>query len=84
MRVWVCGATAHGIHLFARETGIMVKLLVENQYRNPESNPYYWDLLLLEKVQAEANITLLLNTDITEVDADGPDEARVIRSVTDG
>ena len=21
VRVWVCGATAHGIHLFARETG---------------------------------------------------------------
>lgn len=82
VRVWVCGATAHGIHLFARETGIMGELFVENQYRNPEGNPYYWDLLLLEKVQAEANITLLLNTDITEVDADGPDEARVIRSVT--
>lgn len=82
IRVWVCGATAHGIHLFARETGIMGELFVENQYRNPEGNPYYWDLLLLEKVQAEPNITLLLNTDITEVEADGPDEARVIRRVT--
>ena len=82
VRVWVCGATAHGIHLFARETGIMGELFVENQYRNPEGNPYYWDLLLLEKVQAEPNITLLLNTDVTEVEADGPDDARVIRSVT--
>ncbi|MGP5198637.1 FAD-dependent oxidoreductase [Brachybacterium alimentarium] len=82
VRVWVCGATAHGIHLFARETGIMGELFVENQYRNPEGNPYYWDLLLLEKVQAEPNITLLLNTDITEVEADGPDDARVIRRVT--
>ena len=58
VRVWVCGATAHGIHLFARETGIMGELFVENQFRNPEGNPYYWDLLLLEKVQAEQNITL--------------------------
>lgn len=82
VRVWVCGATAHGIHLFARETGIMGELFVENQYRNPEGNPYYWDLLLLEKVRAEPNITLLLNTDITEVTADGPADARVIRSVT--
>ncbi|MFC7465713.1 FAD-dependent oxidoreductase [Brachybacterium sp. GCM10030252] len=81
VRVWVCGATAHGIHLFARETGIMGELFVENQFRNPEGNPYYWDLLLLEKVQAEQNITLLLNTDITEVEADGPTDARVIRSV---
>ncbi|MDN5687052.1 MAG: FAD-dependent oxidoreductase [Brachybacterium sp.] len=81
VRVWVCGATAHGIHLFARETGIMGELFVENQYRNPEGNPYYWDLLLLEKVRAEENITLLLNTDVTEVEADGPADARVIRSV---
>ncbi|MGP5125674.1 FAD-dependent oxidoreductase [Brachybacterium tyrofermentans] len=82
VRVWVCGATAHGIHQFARETGLMGELFVENQYRNPEGNPYYWDLLLLETVQAEPNITLLLNTDVTEVGADGPDDARVIRRVT--
>lgn len=81
VRVWVCGATAHGVHLFARETGIMGELFVENQYRNPEGNPYYWDLLLLETVRAEENITLLLNTDVTEVEADGPPEARVIRRV---
>lgn len=81
VRVWVCGATAHGIHLFARETGIMGELFVENQFRNPEGNPYYWDLLLLETVRAEPNITLLLNTEITEVEADGPADARVVRRV---
>ncbi|MGP5034818.1 FAD-dependent oxidoreductase [Brachybacterium alimentarium] len=82
VRVWVCGATAHGIHLFARETGVMGELYVENQFRNPDGNPYYWDLLLLEKVRAEPNIELFLNTDVTEVEADGPDDARAIRSVT--
>ena len=85
VRVWVCGATAHGIHMFARETGIMGELFVENQFRNPDGNPYYWDLLLLEKVRAEEGITLLLNTDITEVDTDGVDGdegARRIRAVT--
>ncbi|MGP5006669.1 FAD-dependent oxidoreductase [Brachybacterium tyrofermentans] len=82
VRVWVCGATAHGIHLFARETGIMGELYVENQFRNPDGNPYYWDLLLLEKVRAEPGIELFLNTDVTEVEADGPEDARVIRSVT--
>lgn len=81
VRVWVCGATAHGVHPYARETGIMGELWVENQFRNPEGNPYYWDLLLLEKVRAEPNITLLLNTEITEVRADGPVDARTIRSV---
>ena len=82
IRTWVCGATAHGIHMFARETGIMGELFVENQFRNPEGNPYYWDLLLMEKVRAEPNITLLLNTDITDVEADGPADHRTIRSVT--
>src|SRR5699024_11837832 len=65
-----------------RETGIMGELFVENQFRNPEGNPYYWDLLLMEKVRAESNITLLLNTDITEVAADGPPDRRTLRSVT--
>lgn len=82
VRVWVCGATAHGVHPYARETGIMGELFVENQFRNPEGNPYYWDLLLLEKVRAEPNITLLLNTEITAVEADGPQSERVISTVT--
>ncbi len=82
VRVWVCGATAHGINRYARETGIMGELFVENQYRNPEGNPYLWDLVILEAVRAEPNITLLLNTDVHEVEAGGPEENRTIRSVT--
>ncbi|PWH05277.1 pyridine nucleotide-disulfide oxidoreductase [Brachybacterium endophyticum] len=82
VRVWVCGATAHGIHLFARETGVMGELFVENQFRNPDGNPYYWDMLLLEKVKAESNIELFLNTEVIEVEADGPRESREIHSVT--
>ncbi|WP_068777174.1 FAD-dependent oxidoreductase [Paenibacillus sp. FJAT-26967] len=82
VRVWVCGATAHGINRYARETGIMGELFVENQYRNPDGNPYLWDLVILEAVRAEQNITLLLNTDVHEVEADGPEDSRTIRSVT--
>ncbi|MDN6303343.1 MAG: FAD-dependent oxidoreductase, partial [Brachybacterium sp.] len=82
VRVWVCGATAHGVHHFARETGLMGELFVENQYRNPEGNPYYWDLLLLEKVRAEEHLDLFLNTEVTQVEADGPQDDRVITSVT--
>lgn len=82
VRVWVCGATRHGIHRYARETGIMGELFVENQYRNPEGNPYYWDLLILEKVKAEANIQLFLNTNVHEVEANGPAENRQIEAVT--
>ena len=82
MRVWVCGATAHGINRYARETGIMGEMFVENQYRNPDGNPYLWDLIVLETVRAEPNITLFLNTDVHEVEADGDSDARQIRSVT--
>jgi hypothetical protein len=82
VRVWVCGATSHGVHHFAREGGVMGELLVENQYRNPEGNPYYWDLVVLDAVRAEPNITLFLNTDVREVAAGGPGDARRIDSVT--
>ncbi|ASA20582.1 FAD-dependent oxidoreductase [Paenibacillus donghaensis] len=82
VRVWVCGATAHGINRYARETGIMGELFVENQYRNPEGNPYLWDLVVLEAVKAEPNITLFLNTDVHEVQAQGDEVDRTITSVT--
>lgn len=70
VRVWVCGATATGHQRFARETGIVGELYSENQFRNPEGNPYYWDLVLLEAVKAEPHLTLLLNTDVHTVDVE--------------
>lgn len=82
VRVWVCGATAHGTQRYARETGIMGEMFVENQYRNPEGNPYLWDLVVLETVRAEENIRLFLNTDVHEAEAEGPEHDRVIQSVT--
>lgn len=82
IRVWVCGATAHGVHRWARETGIMGELYTENQYRNPEGNPYYWDQVVLDAVHAEPNIDLYLNTDVREVDASGPDDRREVHSCT--
>lgn len=82
VRVWVCGATGHGMQRYARETGIMGELFVENQYRNQEGNPYYWDLVVLEAVKAEPNIELFLNTDVHEVEAEGLEDDRRIKSVT--
>ncbi|MFC6171168.1 FAD-dependent oxidoreductase [Loigolactobacillus jiayinensis] len=79
IRVWVGGATKHGINRYARETGIMGELFLENQYRNPDGNPYIWDLLLLEKVRVESNIQLFLNTEISQVTMDTPEK---IASVT--
>lgn len=82
VRVWVCGATAHGTQRYARETGIMGEMFVENQFRNPDGNPYLWDLVVLETVLAEPNIALFLNTDVHEVEAEGSEEERSIKSVT--
>ncbi|MWB99339.1 FAD-dependent oxidoreductase [Agromyces seonyuensis] len=82
VRVWVCGATAHGNQRWARETGIPGELYVENQFRNPEGNPVYWDDVVLDTVRREPNLTLFLNTDVSAVEAEGPEDARRIRSVT--
>lgn len=82
VRVWVCGATGHGINRYARESGIMGEMFVENQYRNPEGNPYMWDLIVHETVRAEKNIQLFLNTDVHEVEASGDENEREIQSVT--
>ncbi|GAB2570879.1 FAD-dependent oxidoreductase [Gracilibacillus alcaliphilus] len=82
VRVWVVGATKHGVNRYARETGIMGEMFVENQYRNPDGNPYIWDLIVLETVRAEKNIELFLNTDVRDIESSGKEESRMIHSVT--
>lgn len=79
IRVWVGGASKHGINRYGRENGVMGELFVENQYRNPDGNPYLWDLLLLEKVRSEPNIDLYLNTEILQV---AMQDNHLIKSVT--
>ena len=81
VRVWVVGATAHGIQRYARESGVIGELYVENQYRNPEGNPIIWDEVVHDAVRAEPNITVFLNTDVREIDVDEVDGERVITRV---
>ncbi|QMU97281.1 FAD-dependent oxidoreductase [Microbacterium esteraromaticum] len=78
VRVWVVGATSHGVQRYARESGVIGELYVENQYRNPEGNPIIWDEVVLDAVRAEPNITLFLNTDVREVDTEERDGERVV------
>jgi hypothetical protein len=68
VRLWVLGATAHmgSANRWAREGGVLDELLVENLWRNPEGNAIVFDTILLERVIAEPNITLLLNTAVYE------------------
>jgi len=74
IRVPIGGAANH--QAWARETGIMEELFLEDRFRNhrhagkssPESSTTsMWDLILYETVKNEPNITLLLNTSARKV-----------------
>ncbi|MBV4360365.1 FAD-dependent oxidoreductase [Pinibacter aurantiacus] len=69
VRLWILGATSHmgNNNRWSREGGVIDEILVENMYRNPEGNPIILDMILLDKVMQEKNITLLLNTAVYEV-----------------
>ena len=81
VRLWVLGATSHlgNNNRWAREGGVIDEILVENLFRNKEGNAIIFDTILLEKVVAEPNITLLLNTMVYDIEK--KDEAN-ISSVT--
>lgn len=69
VRLWILGATSHmgNNNRWSREGGIVDEILTENLYRNKEGNPVLLDALLMDKVLNEDNITLLLNTVVTDV-----------------
>ena len=79
VRLWALGASAQlsNNNRWAREGGVVDEILVENLYRNPEGNAVVVDTVLLEKVVAEPNVTLLLNTAAVGVTKDGADIASV-------
>ncbi|MBS0030400.1 FAD-dependent oxidoreductase [Chitinophaga sp. 22321] len=80
VRLWILGATSHmgNNNRWAREGGLVDEILVENTWRNPEGNPVIFDMVLLDKVKKEPNITLLLNTAVYAVEKK---DAATIRSL---
>ncbi len=70
VRLWALGATSHmgNNNRWSREGGLIDEIMVENLYRNKEGNPIIFDTVLLEKVINEPNITLLLNTAVSDVE----------------
>ncbi len=70
IRVWTRGATGGG-SFFAEEMGIWGELKLKNLYVNSEANPIFWDDVLLDAVLSEPDLTLFLNTHITEVKQGG-------------
>jgi hypothetical protein len=63
IRMHVVGADFHGRRSGARESGLIEEFRLEDAARNPHRSYSQWDLLLYEKVCAEPNLTLLLDTD---------------------
>ena len=82
VRLWILGATSHmgNNNRWAREGGVVDELLVENTFRNPEGNPLFLDALLIEKVTAEKNITLLLNSVVHEITKRDTDTIASVRA----
>lgn len=76
VRLWILGATSHmgNNNRWARESGVIDEIMLENIYRNPDGNPLIFDTVLLEKIVEEKNITLLLNTAVFDLDKNSPDD----------
>ena len=54
-------------NFYARESGILEELRLENLHRNPQGNAYLWHTVLLDYVLREKNIFMYLNTNVDEV-----------------
>lgn len=74
VRLWALGATSHmgNNNRWAREGGVINEILVENTYRNKEGNPVLFDMVLMDKVLSEPNITLYLNTIVYDIKKSSP------------
>lgn len=72
-------------HAYARETGIISELLIEERAQNHQelfgmgATNSIWDMILYDKVVATPNLTLYLNTIIMDVEMAAP---RAIRAIT--
>lgn len=82
VRLWILGATSHmgNNNRWSREGGVINEILVENTYKNKEGNPLIFDIVLLNKVMEEPNITLLLNTAVYEIEKSDPDTISSVKA----
>ena len=66
-RMHICGADHHMSRTNARETGILEEILLENKRRNPDFSYPIFDTILYEKAKKEKNLSVFLNTYMTDV-----------------
>ncbi len=64
VRMHIVGADHHGgrTDTDSRESGIIEELRLDDAVWNPQRSAAAWDLLLYDKIRAQPNIRLLLNT----------------------
>ncbi|MGX8702455.1 FAD-dependent oxidoreductase [Caproiciproducens sp.] len=77
IRVWTRGSVGGG-SLYAEEMGVFGEMKLHNLHINPDYNPVLWDEVLLDKVLAEPNITLFLNSHVTDVQMHSPERIRAL------
>lgn len=67
--VSVSGATGtQEFNFYARESGILEEIMLENLHRNPQGNRFIWDTVLLDFVLREKSIELFQNTNVDRVE----------------
>ncbi len=69
--VRVVGADRGGHIPYARETGILEELRLNNLLRNPQASHSMWDLVLYDTVRYTPGLTLLLNCSCMDAAMDG-------------
>ncbi|HTL52545.1 MAG TPA: FAD-dependent oxidoreductase, partial [Planctomycetota bacterium] len=82
VRLWVLGATSHmgNNNRWAREGGVINEILMDAMRKNREGNSVIFDVILLDFVTKEPNITLLLNTACYEVVKANADRIERVRA----
>ena len=65
------GARGKALEIEAREGGIIEEIRLENSVHNPQRSASVFDLILYDKCRSEANLTLMLNTSVTECETKG-------------
>lgn len=71
IRMHICGADYNGARTDARETGILLEILLENKRRNPNHSFSVFETVLWEKLRFQENLDLYLNTRVIGAETEG-------------
>ena len=71
IRMHICGASSNMMKKNAEETGILREILLENRLVNDYYNFSIWDRVLHSAIRNQDNLTMFLNTTMTDADVDG-------------